>query len=74
MTEIRLQNPYVDETIKVRESFGQIAKMIERHARGNIEYLQLIQAEPEERLITINPKNFAKIDFKIEEVQDDSKI
>lgn len=72
MIEIRLQNPYVDETIKVRESFGQIAKMLERHARdarGNIEYLQLIQVEPEQRMITINPKHFAKIDFKIEEVE-----
>ena len=73
MTEIRLQNPYVDETIKVRESFGQIAKMLERHARGNIEYLQLIQIEPQERVITINPKHFAKIEI-YEEVQDDSKI
>lgn len=69
MTEIRLQNPYVDEIIKVRESFGQIAKMLERHARGNIDYLQLIQFEPEERMITINPKHFAKIDFKTEEVE-----
>lgn len=69
MTEIRLQNPYVDETIKVRESFGQIAKMLEWHARGNIEYLQLIQIEPEERMITINPKHFAKIDFNIEEAE-----
>ena len=69
MTEIRLQNPYVDEIIKVRESFGQIAKMLERHALGNIDYLQLIQFEPEERMITINPKHFAKIDFKIEEVE-----
>ena len=68
MIEIRLQNPYVDETIQVRESFGQIAKMLEWHARGNIEYLQLLQSKPEERLITINPKHFAKIDFKIEEV------
>lgn len=73
MTEIRLQNPYVDETIKVRESFGRIAKMLEWHARGNIDYLQLIQIEPEERIITINPKHFAKIEF-YEEVQDDSKI
>ena len=29
----------------------------------NIEYLQLIQVEPEERIITINPKHFAKVDF-----------
>lgn len=63
MTEIRLQNPYVDETIKVRESFGQIAKKLEEIEQGNIDYLQLIQIEPEERMITINPKNFAKIEF-----------
>lgn len=69
MTEIRLQNPYVDETIKVRESYGQIAKMLEWLAQGNIDYLQLIQIEPEERMITINPKHFAKIDFKIDEVE-----
>ena len=73
MTEIRLQNPYVDETIKVRESFGQIAKKLEQLERGNIEYLQLIQIEPQERVITINPKHFAKIEI-YEEVQDDSKI
>lgn len=47
MTEIRLQNPYVDDTIKVRESYGQIAKMLEWLAQGNIDYLQLIQLEPE---------------------------
>lgn len=69
MTEIRLQNPYVDETIKVRESFGQIAQMLEWLEQGNIDYLQLIQLEPEERMITINPKHFAKIDFKTEEVE-----
>lgn len=69
MTEIRLQNPYVDETIKVRENYAQIAKMLEWLARGNIDYLQLIQIEPKERMITINPKHFAKIDFKIEEVE-----
>lgn len=68
---IRLQNPYVDDTIKVRESYGQIAKMLEWLARGNIDYLQLIQVEPEERMITINPKHFAKIEFKTEEVEDE---
>ena len=63
MTNIRLQNPYFDETIKVRENYTQIAIMLERLAQGNIEYLQLIQIEPEERMVTINPKNFAKVDF-----------
>lgn len=66
MTEIRLQNPYVDDTIKVRENYGQIAKMLEWLVQGNIDYLQLIQLEPEERMITINPKHFAKIEFKTE--------
>lgn len=69
MTEIRLQNPYVDEIIKVRESFGQIARKLEEIERGNIDYLCLAQIEPEERMITINPKHFAKIDFKVDEVE-----
>lgn len=69
MTEIRLQNPYLDEIIKVKESYGQIAKMLEWLAQGNIDYLQLIQIEPEKRMITINPKHFAKIDFKTDEVE-----
>lgn len=69
MTEIRLQNPYVDETIKVREDYTQIAEMLEWLERGNIDYLQLIQIELEERMVTINPKHFAKIDFKVEELE-----
>lgn len=63
MTNIRLQNPYMDETIKVRDEYKQILKMLEWLERGNIEYLQLIQIEPETRIITINPKHFAKVDF-----------
>ena len=63
MTNIRLQNPYMDETIKVRDECKQILKMLEWLGRGNIDYLQLIQIEPEERMITINPKHFAKVDF-----------
>lgn len=68
MTNIRLQNPYFDETIKVRENYTQIAKMLEWIAQGNIDYLQLIQIEPEERMVTINPKNFAKIEFYEEDL------
>lgn len=63
MAKIRLQNPYMDETIKVRDEYKQILKMLEWLGQGNIEYLQLIQIEPEERMITINPKHFAKVDF-----------
>lgn len=32
--------------------------------------LQIIQIEPETRMITINPKHFAKIDFKVDEVEE----
>ena len=63
MTEIRLQNPYMDETIKVKENYKLVRDMLEWLGRGNIDYLQLQQIEPEERMITISPKNFAKIDY-----------
>lgn len=63
MTEIRLQNPYMDETIKVKEGYKLIRDMLEWLGQGNIDYLQLQQIEPEERMITISPKNFAKIDY-----------
>lgn len=73
MTNIRLQNPYEDVEIKVRENYTQIAKMLEWLARGNIDYLQLIQIEPEERMVTINPKHFAKVEFyEDEEVKDET--
>lgn len=63
MTEIRLQNPYMDETIKVKEDCKLIRDMLKWLEQGNIEYLQLQQIEPEKRIITISPKNFAKIDY-----------
>ena len=71
MTEIRLQKPYMDETIKVKEGYKLIRDMLEWLGRGNIDYLQLQQIEPEERIITISPKNFAKIDYYEEEVEDE---
>ena len=63
MTEIRLQNPYMDETIKVKEDCSRIEDMLEWIEQGNMQFLQLYQIEPEERMITISPKNFAKIDY-----------
>ncbi len=72
MTNIRLQNPYMDETIKVKESYKLIRDMLEWLSQGNIDYLQLQQIEPEDRMITISPKNFAKIDYyEEEEVEDE---
>lgn len=70
MTEIRLQNPYMDETIKVKENLKRIQDMLEWLEVGNIQCLQLQQIEPEKRMITISPKNFAKIDYyEAEEVE-----
>nr|UVY29369.1 MAG: hypothetical protein [Bacteriophage sp.] len=70
MTNIRLQNPYMDETIKVKEDRKHILDMLEWLEVGNIQYLQLQQIEPEERIITISPKNFAKIDYyEVEETE-----
>lgn len=72
MTNIKLQNPYMDETIKVKESLKRILDMLEWLGGGNIDYLQLQQIEPEERIITISPKNFAKIDYyEAEEVENE---
>lgn len=72
MTEIRLQNPYMDETIKVKEDCERIRDMLEYIEQGNMQYLVLQQIEPEERIITISPKNFAKIDYyEAEEVENE---
>lgn len=72
MTKIRLQNPYMDETIKVKEDRKHILDMLDWLEVGNIQCLQLQQIEPEKRVITISPKNFAKIDYyEAEEVEDE---
>ena len=63
MTHIRLQNPYMDETIRVKENLKRILDMLQWLEVGNIQCLQLQQIEPEKRVITISPKNFAKIDY-----------
>lgn len=70
MTNIRLQNPYMDETIKVKENLKRILDMLGWLEVGNIQCLQLQQIEPEKRVITISPKNFAKIDYyEVEETE-----
>jgi len=61
----------MDETIKVKEDCKLIRDMLKWLERGNIEYLCLQQIEPEKRVITISPKNFAKIDYYEEEEEKD---
>lgn len=71
MTELRLQNPYQDETIKVEENLDLILSMLKWIELGDIQYLTLHQIEPADTMITISPKNFAKIDyFAVEETEE----
>lgn len=63
MTRIVLKNPYFEEEIKVKESMKQIKGCLDNLDYGNISFMQLQQIEPTETIITINPKNFAKIEF-----------
>lgn len=67
MTKIVLKNPYFEEEIKVKEDIKQIKGCLYNLDYGNISFMQLQQIEPTETIITINPKNFAKIEFYEEE-------
>lgn len=63
MTKIVLKNPYFEEEIKVKENYDLVLQMLEWLERGNIRFLQFHQIEPKERIVTINPRHFAKIEF-----------
>ena len=67
MTKIVLKNPYFEEEIKVKEDIKQIKGYLHNLDYGNVSFMQLQQIEPTETIITINPKNFAKIEFYEEE-------
>lgn len=71
MAKIVLKNPYFEEEIKVKESMKQIKGCLDNLDYGNISFMQLQQIEPTETIITINPKNFAKIEFYEDEEVDD---
>ena len=63
MTKLVLKNPYFEEDIKVKETLSCIQDMLHYMETGNLQYLTLKQIEPIECLVTINPKNFAKVEF-----------
>lgn len=70
MANLRLQNPYFDQTIKVKEDCKRIYDMLGWIEQGNMQFLQLHQIDPDDRMITISPKNFAKIDYYEDEDND----
>lgn len=70
MTRIVLKNPYFEEEIKVKEDIKQIKGCLENLDYGYISFMQLQQIEPTETIITISPKNFAKIEFHEDEEVD----
>jgi hypothetical protein len=68
MTKIVLKNPYFEEEIKVKEDRKYILDSIDNLDYGNINCILLNQVEPVEAIITISPKQFAKIEI-YEEVE-----
>lgn len=71
MARIVLKNPYFEEEIKVKESMKQIKGCLDNLDYGNISFMQLQQIEPTENIITISPKNFAKVDYYEDEEMED---
>ena len=69
MAKLVLKNPYFEEEITVREDRTYFEHSLDNLDYGNIKCIQLRQIEPNEALITINPKNFAKI-----EIYDDKEV
>lgn len=57
----------MDYTIKVEEDCKRISDMLGWIEQGNMQFLQLHKIKPEDRMVTISPKNFAMIDYYDEE-------
>ena len=69
MAKLVLKNPYFEEEITVREDLTYFEHSLDKLNYGHVKCIQLHQIEPNEALITINPKNFAKI-----EIYDDKEV
>lgn len=62
MARIVMKNPYYEEEIKVKQNSKYFRYRLEDLQFGRIECIQLDQIEPTKVLITISPKQFAKIE------------
>ena len=63
MGKLVLKNPYFEEEITVKEDRVYFEHSLENLNYGHVQCIKLHQVEPNEALITINPKNFAKVEF-----------
>ena len=73
MAKIVLKNPYFEEEIKVKERRKLVTDMLNWMQQGNLDFLTLQQVKPSENIITLNPKNFAKVEiYEDEEVKNET--
>lgn len=63
MGKLVLKNPYFEEEITVKEDRVYFEHSLENLNYGYEKCIKLHQIEPNEALITINPKNFSKVEF-----------
>lgn len=63
MGKLVLKNPYFEEEITVKEDHVYFKHSLDSVNFGHEQFIIFHQIEPNEALITINPKNFAKVEF-----------
>ena len=60
-TLLNLNNPYYDEKVRVVENYEEVKKQLENLRDGNTNFLFLNNQDG--NIVTISPKNIAKIEF-----------
>ena len=60
-TLLKLNNPYYDEKVRVVENYDDVKKRLENIRDGNTDFLFLNNQNG--NIVTISPKNIAKIEF-----------
>lgn len=63
MGKLVLKTPCFEEEITVKEDRIYFEHSLENLNYGHEQFIKLHQIEPNEALIAINPKNFAKVEF-----------